>query len=754
MRLANMFATIKASLEDAEEKQFSHTAVKDWLKNLYAAAHMVEDIIDDCAYEAFGLEYQGVKGDRSYKLTKTEMIAERRNEVIEERQTTIFSLKVHGREIDVDRILVCLLTDGRSRHYHSSEEYLKVVPIVGDDGIGKTTIAKLIFNHRMDWERFSWNWRRLKSVLDCGKKGASILVTTCLPEVAKIMGTLAPYKVSMLSFMDGWELFKSQAFRPNKVKQEELAVIGNEIVKKCGQIPLAIKVVGGLLRFKREKEEWLYVMNSNIWKLPQVKNCVTPALILSYLDLTIRLKQCFAYFSMFPKGETIGKQYLIELWMANGFISSSEKLDVEEVGDDVWNELYNRSFFEDIKTDEYGIITSFMMHDLVLEHAILVAKDIIFSPKDEFGLLLDSTEFQHVRTYLMPDGYSVHFPPGVFKLHYLRVLHLRVRGELSPSIGDLKHLRYLNLSKSDFKTLPDILCKLWNLQILKLDYCKHLQRLPNSLTDLKSLQKLSFKDCHKLSSLPPQMGKLTSLRSLTSYFVGNEREFFLADLGALKLREDLDIKNLEKVKSVNDVKEANMSGKRLSQLRLSWDRNEETKLGEDVEKVLEVLQPNTQQLVSLTVTGYPGALLPRWMFSPSLKKLQIERCRKLRSLPEALQGMNALQSLRLNDLPNLESLPDCFEHLFCLRQLAIGFCGKLRRLPITRRPNLRLEIYACPELEKLPQRWAVPGDSEIIVNGCLRREKLCALLTEDERSYERETLILRSGFRFTDDHDL
>ncbi|KAK7367916.1 hypothetical protein VNO80_09936 [Phaseolus coccineus] len=205
------------------------------------------------------------------------------------------------------------------------------------------------------------------------------------------------------------------------------------------------------------------------------------------------------------------------------------------------------------------------------------------------------------------------------------------------------------------------MCKLWNLQILNLDDCKHLQKLPNSLIDLKSLEMLSFKGCHKLSSLPPQMGKLTSLRRLTSYFVGNEKGFLLTKLRGMKLKEDIDMKHLERVKSVNDVMEANMS-----------------------------------------IIGYTGGRLPRWVFGPSLKKLQIERCRELNALHEALDAMTALHSLRLYDLPNLESLPDCFQHLRSLRQISIGFCCKLTSFPYNVRVNAleRLDIYACPALEK------------------------------------------------------
>ena len=87
---------------------------------------------------------------------------------------------------------------------------------------------------------------------------------------------------------------------------------------------------------------------------------------LSYLNLPIKLRQCFAYCAIFPKDEKIEKQYLIELWMANGFISSNERLDAKEVGDGgVWNELYWRLFFQDIERDEFDKVTSFKMHDIL-----------------------------------------------------------------------------------------------------------------------------------------------------------------------------------------------------------------------------------------------------------------------------------------------------------------------------------------------------------------------------------------------------
>ena len=92
------------------------------------------------------------------------------------------------------------------------------------------------------------------------------------------------------------------------------------------------------------------------------------------------------------------------------------------------------------------------------------------------------------------------------------------------------------------------------------------------------------------------------------YIVGKEKGFLLAKLGAWELKENIYINNLGKVKSVTDAKKANMSSKWLNKLQLprdgieEWDL-EESKSKENVEKILEALQPDTQQLQSLIIYG-------------------------------------------------------------------------------------------------------------------------------------------------------
>ncbi|MCI74076.1 resistance protein, partial [Trifolium medium] len=65
--LASLLTTIKATLEDAEEKQFTDKAIKDWLQKLKDAANVLDDILDECATEALEFEYEGFKCGLPYK---------------------------------------------------------------------------------------------------------------------------------------------------------------------------------------------------------------------------------------------------------------------------------------------------------------------------------------------------------------------------------------------------------------------------------------------------------------------------------------------------------------------------------------------------------------------------------------------------------------------------------------------------------------------------------------------------------------
>nr|KYP65543.1 Putative disease resistance protein RGA3 [Cajanus cajan] len=792
-RLQSMFTAIKATLEDAEEKQFSSRAIKNWLQKLKDVALQLDDIMDECAYQELSLSNQVQSSFLSslnpkhvvfrHKMSKrmerikkrldeiakekehlhlTERILERRSEVRDWRQTfsSITEPQVYGRENDKNKIVDFMVGDAS----HSDND-LVVYPIKGPGGLGKTTLAQLVFNHErvvkhfelkiwvcvsedfslkrmiksiiqaasgdacgdleleplqnklhdllqrkkyllvLDdvWDEEQENWNRLKSVLSCGAKGTFVLVTTRLTKVATIMGTTDPHELSMLSDGNCWELFKHRAFGSDEVIQVEHENIGKEIVKN---------------------------LSDNIM----------PALILSYLNLPIKLRQCFAYCAIFPKDQIIQKQDLIELWMANGFISSNGMLNAQDVGDDVWHELHWRSLFQDLEIDELGKVTSFKLHDLVHDLAQSVAEEICCIVKDTNVTTLSKRIYhlshtrqgslelpkvKSLRTCIMSNYPDERYYSSVLKCYSLRVLDFASRNKLSSSIGNLKHLRYLNLSNGSFKTLPKSLCKLWNLQILKLDQCNNLQKLPNSLIQLKALHQLSLRHCYSLSSLPPHIGKMTSLRSLTVYIVGNESGFRLEELEALNLKGELFILNMEKVKSVIDAKKANMSNKQLNFLSFEWNRNKESELQNNVEQILEMLQPDTQQLQNLIVLNYEGVHFPQWMSSPSLKYLNsllLDGCRSCLHLP-VLGKLPSLRDLTVRDMTQVEYLYEEFYDdgvvFLALESLFLYSLPNLIRLSREDGENMfprlsKLEIIICPKLLGLP---SLPSINVVQIKG-------------------------------------
>ncbi|KAK2428349.1 putative disease resistance protein RGA3 [Trifolium repens] len=206
-RLASLLTTIKATLEDAEEKQFTNRAIEDWLLKLKDAAHVLDDILDECATEAMEMEYKGFKCGLSHKVQsfvlsfflpkhvvfryklakKMKMIRERLDEIAAER--------IYGRDEDKDKIIDFLVGEA------SQLDDLSVYRIVGLESVTKKGCEDLDLEplqRRLQdqlrrkkyllvlddvWNEKQEKWRELKSLLACGGKGASIMVTTCPSKV-------------------------------------------------------------------------------------------------------------------------------------------------------------------------------------------------------------------------------------------------------------------------------------------------------------------------------------------------------------------------------------------------------------------------------------------------------------------------------------------------------------------------------------------------------------------------------------------
>lgn len=101
----------------------------------------------------------------------------------------------------------------------------------------------------------------------------------------------------------------------------------------------------------------------------------------------------------------------------------------------------------------------------------------------------------------------------VSNLKYFHALDLSfLRLHVVPcSIGELKHLLYLDLYKNNIEILPNSITKLLKLQTLILKNCLFLRELPKGINMLVSLKYLDITNCSKLTNMPLEIECLTSL---------------------------------------------------------------------------------------------------------------------------------------------------------------------------------------------------------------------------------------------------
>ncbi|XP_042491167.1 putative disease resistance protein RGA3 [Macadamia integrifolia] len=176
------------------------------------------------------------------------------------------------------------------------------------------------------WNEDSEKWDALKTPFAFGKLGSKILVTTRSKGIASMVRTAEnDHHLKVLSNEACFELVRRHAFKEGDSTKanQKMKVFGEEIVKKCKSLPLAIKTLASLLKDKKENSEWKDILENEIWDLKEGK--ILPSLMLSYHHLPPLLKRCFAYCALFPKDYVFGKIELVMLWMAEGIVQSKPK---------------------------------------------------------------------------------------------------------------------------------------------------------------------------------------------------------------------------------------------------------------------------------------------------------------------------------------------------------------------------------------------------------------------------------------------
>ncbi|KAL2326249.1 hypothetical protein Fmac_025307 [Flemingia macrophylla] len=607
------------------------------------------------------------------------------------------------------------------------------------------------------WNESRDQWKTLQTPLNCGAQGSIVIVTTRSSKVASIMQSYKTHHLKQLQEDDSWQVFVKHAFQDdNCLPKDELKEIGIKIVEKCQGLPLALETIGCLLRTKSSVSEWESVLVSKMWDFSEEDSKIIPALLLSYYHLPSHLKRCFAYSALFPKDHEFDKESLILLWMAENFLQCSQHSKrLEEIGEQYFNDLLSRSFFQ----QSSGNKKCFVMHDLHNDLAKYVCGDICFRlgvDKDEsiqktrhfsfvakheqcfdgFGSLYDA---KRLRTFIPT---SFHYSwyckmpihELIFNFTFLRVLSFSGccdLQELPDSIGNFKHLRSLDLSRTEITKLPDSTCSLHKLQILKLNYCRKLAELPLNLHKLINLRHLELVKT-RVRKMPMHLETLKNLQVLSSFYVDKDNDFSIQQLGKLNLHGRLSIEEVQNIVNPSDALVADLKNKsHLVKLKLRWqsDRNIENSMKE--REVLENLQPS-KHLSAISIWNYGGTQFPNWLFNNSLSKivsLNLKHCKYSISLPplgilpflkdlkiigldgivvidadfygSSTSSFVSLKSLYFYDLKEWKDW-ECVGvtgSFPCLEHLTIKRCPKfIAHLPEQLHHLKSLEIDACEEL--------------------------------------------------------
>ncbi|KAK4590312.1 hypothetical protein RGQ29_020743 [Quercus rubra] len=604
-KLKGGLESLAVVVDDAEEQKLTKKRVLSWLRKLEGAVYDTEDLVDEICTEAIqkGLdaEYQTktsrvgkilskqdgnfrrIESEMKKLLPKIELFVKQSEELglgkiigynLEEFQrmpaASYFvnddSEAVFVREAEREFIINLLLSDD------ASGKRLSVIPIVGRDGIGKTTLAGCIYNDNrisehfdlrawinvadpldifwakkaifksftmqscdlkepnllqvrlqeclkgkkfllvLDdvWDEDSDKWVALLSAFEGAAEGSCVIVTTQALSFAKMICTFPScYELDPLSNDESWLMFAHFAFRDHTLLEPE--DIGRKIAEECGGLPLAVRTVGSLLYFVPEVEEWHSILDRLKHFDRGFKNhYVISFLALGYDYLPAHLKRCFAYCSIFPRGYEFEKEKLVLLWMAEGLVQQPG----EEVGDGYFHDLLFRSFFQ----PSSGNKSRFVMHNLMNDLAKIELKGFCFTlAGHNFSGIRMSTRYLSLLRGKYDSSVIFNTVDKAKSLrNFLPLDHESCQvssNKLSNLMSKLQFLRVLSLSHYCIDELPNSIGNLKHLRYIDLSHTR-IKWLPQSVCALCNLQTLILSNCRALSELPKNTWKLINLRHL------------------------------------------------------------------------------------------------------------------------------------------------------------------------------------------------------------------------------------------------